>query len=1182
MAGDPKRRVLPGEPLVIPAQIYNDLLASLDGRQPPGRREGNRRVTQSGIVRVLNTTGSQIVLLFSVVGLNDPIIDPADNLGEFKSEVTFRGVIPGDPSHRGRFGILIEPADTDAVARAVVSGVVQVRLRPANDADVQEFAEVADGQTGYLVDSATGSARIIWEAGGTGERWAVVRLGEKPHGASATSLELDEVNGSTDSVTDVTKIEINYGDGGDLTNPATGTARINFLAASATQKGMVDLSDQYLGAGIKTADVLAIAKTAGTAANNDAALRVDTAGPIGFTYSVLSCQQRNSAGDFGDISLSASALYATGIAFDPDPDSTNVFSIAPSGTSLLRIRNIAQAPGYGLWFQWDCADVTLFDILHDEAHVLACSGYILAHKFGIAGSPPSNPALIGDSGTLADGSTVVGGIITNIAGGSFLTAVNAGTGITVTPSGSTVTVAVDTGASLTWTVGQTYEIASPAITVKPPDLVSDGTADSPYFVWQAQGYATATLTRANWEALADATSGAGASTWTLRHHLNAGAPTNLLTITDAGNGTFTGTLAASNLSGTNTGDQLVFKTIAVSGQSDVVADSTTDTLTLAAGTGITITTNATTDTVTIASTATGTNTGDQDLFASVTMAGSGTVNAASTTDDLEFGVGNGLSGTLIAVGGGARVTYAVSESYAHVWTSATGHVWFASPDATLITLEGSNVGSPVTDKSPHLLWIAKSYDSSQHTANWESYVATTSQAGASTFHIRSRIDAGSFTDRFTITDAGNGVFAGTVAASNLSGTNTGDQTITLTGDVTGSGTGSFATTIGSHKIQDGMIRQGAARSVLGVGGNAIADIGDIVVNSGTDAVLRESSGTLAFGTVATAGIANNAIADSKLRDCAALSVIGRSANSAGDPADISASASSDAVLRESGSTVGFGTVATGGIADNAVTDAKLRQGTACSLVGRSANSSGNVADIAISANNQMLVRRSNVIASEAVGFRLKTVTVLSSGSGATYSTPAGVLALLVELIGGGASGGGVSGAASNSAASGGGGSGGYARKLYSAPVSSYTYTVGTGGSAPTAGANNGNNGNATTWNDGSTTVTANGGNGGGSMAFGTSVNLSQPGGGAAISTNGDVNAGGSPGGPGIRTASNAGVGGNGGSGPFGGGGSGVVNVGAGAAGSGPGSGGAGAVTKDATNRSGGAGSDGVIIVWEFY
>jgi hypothetical protein len=54
------------------------------------------------------------------------------------------------------------------------------------------------------------------------------------------------------------------------------------------------------------------------------------------------------------------------------------------------------------------------------------------------------------------------------------------------------------------------------------------------------------------------------------------------------------------ITGTNTGDQNIFQTIAVSGQSNVVADSTTDTLTLAAGTNMVLTTNATTDTVTVA------------------------------------------------------------------------------------------------------------------------------------------------------------------------------------------------------------------------------------------------------------------------------------------------------------------------------------------------------------------------------------------------------------------------------------------------------------------------------------------------------------------------------------------------------------------------------------------------------
>lgn len=64
----------------------------------------------------------------------------------------------------------------------------------------------------------------------------------------------------------------------------------------------------------------------------------------------------------------------------------------------------------------------------------------------------------------------------------------------------------------------------------------------------------------------------------------------------------TGTFPYANLSGAPTIPSAIFSTIAVSGQSDVVADTATDTLTLAAGSNITITTNAGTDTITIAAT----------------------------------------------------------------------------------------------------------------------------------------------------------------------------------------------------------------------------------------------------------------------------------------------------------------------------------------------------------------------------------------------------------------------------------------------------------------------------------------------------------------------------------------------------------------------------------------------------
>ena len=46
------------------------------------------------------------------------------------------------------------------------------------------------------------------------------------------------------------------------------------------------------------------------------------------------------------------------------------------------------------------------------------------------------------------------------------------------------------------------------------------------------------------------------------------------------------------------------------------------------------------------------------------------------------------------------------------------------------------------------------------------------------------------------------------------------------------------------------------------------------------------------------GVANNGISDARLRDSVAVSVIGRSANSSGDPADIAASANDQALMRQ--------------------------------------------------------------------------------------------------------------------------------------------------------------------------------------------------------------------------------------------------------------------------------------------
>lgn len=114
----------------------------------------------------------------------------------------------------------------------------------------------------------------------------------------------------------------------------------------------------------------------------------------------------------------------------------------------------------------------------------------------------------------------------------------------------------------------------------------------------------------------------------------------------------------------------------------------------------------------------------------------------------------------------------------------------------------------------------------------------------------------------------------------------------------------------------------------------------------------------------------NVVGNGELRDSAGLSVIGRSASSSGDPADITAGTDGH-VLRRSGTTLGFGTVATAGIGDDQVTYAKLQNVSAESrLLGRGAGSgAGNAEEITLGSGLSMAGTTLNASASLADGDR---------------------------------------------------------------------------------------------------------------------------------------------------------------------------------------------------------------------
>jgi hypothetical protein len=122
-----------------------------------------------------------------------------------------------------------------------------------------------------------------------------------------------------------------------------------------------------------------------------------------------------------------------------------------------------------------------------------------------------------------------------------------------------------------------------------------------------------------------------------------------------------------------TGGANAFGTFAVSGQSDVVADSTSDTLTLVAGSNITIETNATSDSVTINAAGGGTS---SDSFRTIAVPSGTNPVADSATDTLTFIAGSGITITGDATADSVTIaasapTGVVSQTNGTVTTAST-------------------------------------------------------------------------------------------------------------------------------------------------------------------------------------------------------------------------------------------------------------------------------------------------------------------------------------------------------------------------------------------------------------------------------------------------------------------------------------------------------------------------------
>lgn len=322
-------------------------------------------------------------------------------------------------------------------------------------------------------------------------------------------------------------------------------------------------------------------------------------------------------------------------------------------------------------------------------------------------------------------------------------------------------------------------------------------------------------------------------------------------------------------------------------------------------------------------------------------------------------------------GGGGGATNLSYNPATRVLASSTGD------DATLPLADGANAGLMASADKTKLDSVAPGAtanasdaslrDRSTHTgtqpASTITGLAAVATSGSASDLSAGTLPAARFDDTAHGSRAGGalhaaatGSTAGFMTAADktkldaISGTNTGDQTITLTGDVTGSGTGSFATTIANNavtltKMQDFTTDVLLGRDTAGSGDPELIGVGGGIEFNGAG-VLRTSAFTgdvtkVAGGTALT--IPNNTVDNARLADMAANTIKANATAGTADPADLAVGANT-VVGRVAGNIVAAQLV-DAQVASATLTNAKLASVATATIKGRVTAGSGAPEDL---------------------------------------------------------------------------------------------------------------------------------------------------------------------------------------------------------------------------------------------
>jgi hypothetical protein len=133
-----------------------------------------------GVLRVRNDSGAAVDR-FAILGIDTTVpIDPADYEDQFLSSPLLAGVTPAQADHDGKFAVTMHAGGVDELIWCVLSGLAVCQVNVAEGEEWYEFADVLDADATKLTALPAGAAHVLWRQTGSGDKWAVVRVGNPP------------------------------------------------------------------------------------------------------------------------------------------------------------------------------------------------------------------------------------------------------------------------------------------------------------------------------------------------------------------------------------------------------------------------------------------------------------------------------------------------------------------------------------------------------------------------------------------------------------------------------------------------------------------------------------------------------------------------------------------------------------------------------------------------------------------------------------------------------------------------------------------------------------------------------------------------------------------------------------------------------------------------------------------